>query len=234
MVNILIVLVVLMVSDCNVIFSVDLIILTGSIPLSPLSYNTIESNVFNGMQPSNEGCTISTEGPLTTDCGQGTTLIDCDQGVGVDYSNLSNFFTWNKTALMAQQVSIVFRFDQQINISRISMFFWNSPGNSIIVPNVTMAWADHNMQFSDTTITTNSPNRTEDGLSTLNINNISNRLKFQYLRIMMSFYDSSEWIFLSEVQFCGKCVASYGSCNIVLCVMVYRRYSSFLHHSAIN
>ena len=106
MVNILIVLVVLMVSDCNVIFSVDLIILTGSIPLSPLSYNTVGSNVFNGIQPSNEGCTISTEGQLTTDCGQGTTLIDCDQRVGVGYSDLSNFFTWNKTALMTQQVSI--------------------------------------------------------------------------------------------------------------------------------
>ena len=200
MVNILIVLVVLMVSDYNVIFSVDLIILTGSIPLPPLSYNTVGLNVFNGMQPSKEGCTILTEGQLTTDCGQGTTLIDCDQGVGIDYSDLSNFFTWNKTA-MDQQVSIVFRFDQQINISRISMFFWNSLGNNIIVPNVTMAWADHNMQFSETIITTNSPNRTEDGLSTLNINNISNRLKFQYLRIMMSFYDSMIGYFYLKYSF---------------------------------
>ena len=55
---------------------------TGTASLSPLSYNTMKSNVFNGTQPSNEGCT---NGPIfgvrvTIDCGQGTTLIDCDQG----------------------------------------------------------------------------------------------------------------------------------------------------------
>ena len=165
------------------------------------------------MQSSNERCTISTDGQLTIKCGQGTILMDCDQGVnGGDYSN---FFIWNRTSSVAQQVSIVFRFYQQINISNITLFFWNSPNNSIIVPNVRVAWGDHNMVFTETmaTITTNSPNRTEEGQSTLDINMISNELKFQYLRIMMSFYGISEWIFLSEVQFCGKCVASqYGSC----------------------
>ena len=215
MLNILVVLVVLMVSDVIVIFSDHLVLLTGSIPLSPLSYNTIGSNVFNGTQPSIEGCTTSTEGQLTIDCGQGTTLIDCDQGG--DYSDLSHFFTWSRTASGAQQVSIVFRFNQQINISNISMFFWNSPSNSIIVPDVSMAWADHNLQFINTTITTNSPNRTKDGQSRLNIYNIDDRLKYQYLRIMMSFYHNNEWIFLSEVQFCGKCVASYGNCDGIKC-----------------
>ena len=65
----------------------------GSIPLSPLSYNTMRSNIFNGIQPSNEGCTngVSIDGQVTIDCGQGTTLIDCDRGFnGGDYSDLSN------------------------------------------------------------------------------------------------------------------------------------------------
>ena len=108
---------------------VDFHMHTGSIPLSPLSYNTMRSNVFNGTQPSNEGCTngVSIDGQVTIDCGQGTTLIDCDRGFnGGDYSDLSRSFAWNRTTSVAAQVSIVFRFDQQINISRITMFFWNS------------------------------------------------------------------------------------------------------------
>ena len=52
-------------------------------------------------------------------------------------------------------------------------------------------------------ITTSSPDRTGDGRRRLNID-INNGLQFQYLRIEMSFYDNSEWIFLSEVQFCGE------------------------------
>ena len=175
--------------------------------LSPLSYNTLRSNVFNGTQPSNEGCIngAMVSGRVTTDCGQGTTLIDCDRGFNDgDYSDLSNTFAWNRTTLVAQQVSIVFRFDQQINISRITMFFWNSPSNSIIVPNVRIGRADYNMQFRETTITTNSPNRTEDGRSILNISIISDGLRFVYLRIAMNLYDNSDWIFLDEVQFCGE------------------------------
>ena len=168
----------------------------------------MRSNVFNGIQPSNEGCTNDAivNGRVTIDCGQGTTLIDCDQGFnGGDYSDLSRVFAWNRTSLVAQQVSIVFRFHQHISISRITMFFWNSPSNSIIVPNVRIALADHNVQFRETTITTNSPNRTEDGRSMLNIDIISDRvLRFVYLRIAMNFYDNSNWIFLGEVQFCGE------------------------------
>ena len=167
----------------------------------------MRSNVFNGTQPSNERCTNGAivSGQVTIDCEQGTTLIDCDQGInGGDYSDLSRTFAWNRTTSVAQQVSIVFRFDQQINISRITMFFWNSPSNSIIIPNVRIAWADHNMVFTETTITTDSPNRTEDGQSILNIDISNDRLKFQYLRIEMSFYDNNDWIFLGEVQFCGE------------------------------
>ena len=38
--------------------------------------------MFNGTQPSNEGCTngAKVSGRVTIDCGQGTTLIDCDRG----------------------------------------------------------------------------------------------------------------------------------------------------------
>ena len=170
----------------------------------------MRSHVFNGAQPSNEGCTngVSIDGQVTIDCGQGTTLIDCDRGYNdnADYSDLSNYFIWNRTTSVAQQVSIVFRFYQQINISRISMFFWNSQSNSIIVPNVMTYWSndDSITPSNEITITPPSPNRTGDGLHRMNIDNSNPRLRFQYLRIEMSFYNTSEWIFLSEVNFCGK------------------------------
>ena len=82
----------------------------GSITLSPLSYNTMRSNVFNKTtQPSNEGCTNGAivSGRVTIDCVQGTTLIDCDRGYNdnVDYSDLSDYFIWNRTESLAQQVS---------------------------------------------------------------------------------------------------------------------------------
>ena len=181
----------------------------GSIPLSPLSYITMRSNVFNGTQPSNEGCTngVSIDGQVTINCGQGTTLIDCDRGFnGGNYSDLSSTFAWNRTTSVAQQVFVVFRFDQQINISRISMFFWNSQSNSIIVPSVMLYWSndDSIIPSNEITITTNSPRRTGDARRRLYIDINDNRLQFQYLRIVMSFYDNSEWIFLSEVQFCGE------------------------------
>ena len=191
---------------------------TGSIPLSPLSYNTMRSNVFNGTQPSNEGCTngVSIDGQVTIDCGQGTTLIDCDRGINAmnpDYSDLSNTFAWNRTTSVAQQVSIVFRFDQQINISRITMFFWNSQSNSIIIPNVRMYWSndDSITPSNEITITANSPSRTGDARRRMNID-IDNGPQFQYLGIEMTFSDDSEWIFLGEVQFCGEYCQSI--CNV--------------------
>ena len=169
----------------------------------------MRSNVFNGTQPSNEGCTngVSIDGQVTIDCKQATTLIDCHRGFnGDDYSNLSRTFVWNRTTSVAQQVSVVFRFDQQINISRITMFFWNSQSNSIIIPNVMMYWSndDSITSSNEITITTNSPSRTGDGRRRLNVDINDIRLQFQYLRIVMSFYDDSEWIFLGEVQFCGE------------------------------
>ena len=164
--------------------------------------------MFNGTQPSNEGCTngVSIDGQVTIDCGQGTTIIDCDRGFnGGNYSDLSRIFAWNKTTSVAQQVSIVFRFDQQINISRITMFFWNSQSNSIIIPNVRMYWSndDSITPSNEINITTSSPSRTGDARRRMNID-IDDGPKFQYLRMVMTFHDDSEWIFLGEVQFCGE------------------------------
>ena len=183
---------------------------TGTLLLSPLSYNTLRSHVFNGTQPSNGGCTngVSINGQVAINCGQGTTLIDCDRGYNdnADYSDLSNYFIWNRTALVDQQVSIVFRFYQQISISRISMFFWNSQRNSIIVPNVMMYWSNYDSITPSNVIriTSGYPNRDGNDRRRLNIINNNTGLQLQYLRIVMTFYDNSEWIFLSDVQFCGE------------------------------
>ena len=186
-----------------------LFLLTGSFLLSPLSYNTVRSNVFNGTQPSNEGCTngVSTDGQVTIDCGQGTTLIDCDRGFnGGSYSDLSGNFVWNMNNSVAEQVSIVLRFYQQINISRIAMYFWNSPNNSILIPNVRLYWSndDSTTPSNEINIDPVSARRDREERRRLFINVNDNGLQFQYLRVEMSFYDDSEWIFLGEVEFCGK------------------------------
>ena len=183
--------------------------------------------MFNGTQPSNEGCTngVSIDGQVTIDCGQGTTLIDCERGYNdnADYSDLSNYFIWNRTA---QQVSIVFRFDQQINISRISMFFWNSQSNSIIVPNLMMYWSDSDPITPShvISITSGSPNRNGDRRNRLHVDIYSAGLQFQYLRIEMSFYGNSEWIFLSDVQLCGEyMVTTVANIRCQLYAMVFIR-----------
>ena len=173
----------------------------------------MRSNVFNGTQPSNEGCTNGAivSRRVTVDCGQGTTLNDCDRGYNynADYSDLSSYFMWSRSdSAVAGLVSIVFRFYQQVDISRIIMFFWNSPNNSVIVPRVRLFGSNYFDGFilissEITAVTTNSPNRTIDERERL-IVDISNNRQVQYLRIEMNFYDNSEWIFLSEVQFCGE------------------------------
>ena len=169
----------------------------------------MRSNVFNGTQPSNEGCTsvASIDGQVTIDCGQGTTLIDCDRGFnGGNYSDLSGTFVWNRTTAVAEEVSVVFRFDQQVNISRITMFFWNSPSNSIIIPTVRLYGSndDSITPSNEINITPGSVRRDRDERRRWFININDNVVQFQYLRIEMSFRDDSEWIFLSEVEFCGK------------------------------
>ena len=167
-------------------------------------------HVFNGVQPSNEGC-VPIDGQVTTDCGQGTTLIDCDRGYNdnANYSDLSNYFIW--TTSLGQQVFIDFTFGQEVRGRRISMFFWDSSSNSIIVPTVRIDWSDHTMVFRQLfTISTILSNRTEDGQRRLDIDINNAGLQFQYLRILMNFYSDGEWIFLSEVQFCGKLSIVYG------------------------
>ena len=108
--------------------------------------------------------------------------------------------------MVDQNVSIVFRFDQQINISRIVMFFWNSPSNSIIVPTVRIYWSDDDSitPSDEITITTNSPDRTTERRRRVHVDIGNNDLKFQYLRMVLSFYNDSEWIFFGYVQFCGR------------------------------
>ena len=175
----------------------------GLIPLSPLSYKTMRLSAFNGTQPSYIGCTHDLD---ETNCNRGSTLVDCDQGFnGGDHSDLSNSFIWNNT--VQQEVSIDFTFDQEINISNINMFFWNSLSNSIAAPKVRrMEWANHikPTEFNEINITTNSSCRTKTGKCTLNINNNhALQIKFWHLRIHMSFYED-KWIFLGEVQFCGQ------------------------------
>ena len=96
-------------------------------------------------------------------------------------------------------MSIEFRFGQEVNISNIRMFFWNSPSDSIIVPNIIMQFTTYEISMIN--------NRTDNGQNILNIDSSNDRLLFKVLIIEMSFYNDSEWIFLSEVQFCGTLVA---------------------------
>ena len=166
--------------------------------------------MFSGTQPSNGGCTdgASIDGQVTTDCGQATALLDCDSDFnGGNFSDLSDtpIFTWNKTASVSHQVSIVFRFDQQVSLGVIRMYFWTSLGDDIIVPNVSVFWSDNSTTPSNEFTTTHgtSGNGTM-GQHILTINIGHHDLKFRYVRIMMGFGETCEWIFLSEVEFCGE------------------------------
>ena len=86
------------------------------------------------------------------------------------------------------------------------MFFWNSPSNSIIVPDVKMHRSNnlhepfHSLDATNTTIL----NRTDEGQHRVDMFFNLKTLRFQYLKVDMNFYDSSDWIFLGEVQFCGE------------------------------
>ena len=178
-------------------------VLVGSVPLSPLSYNTIRSHAFSGTQPSNGGCIdgASVDGQVTTDCGQGTALLNCDSNFnGGNFSDLSNLtiFAW-----VSNEVSITFKFSQQSIINVIRMFFWNSTSDSINIPSVVVYWSDNPITPSYPFRTVSSTiNDSRSGQSIMTINVSNNKL--QYLRITMSFLGNRGWILLSEVQFCGK------------------------------
>ena len=151
--------------------------------------------MFNGTQPSDERCT-TIPGQSAIKCGQGAMLLNCISGF--NDGNFSDLSTWNKIGSPAG-VSILFTFDRQIRINEIRMYFWNSPNNGIKVPNVRAFWSDDNVArpLNEISLT----QTTIDGNSTLSI---GGTLKFKYLRILLSFNNDQEWIFLSEVKFCGK------------------------------
>jgi len=157
--------------------------------------------VFNGTQPSNDGC----DGQGTINCGVGTTLVDCITGPRHNF-DISKYFLWNRT--VNQQVSVVFRFDQQVDIRRIVMIFYNSPSNNITIPNLMFYWSNDNSSMPSNQISFNTTdlfNRDREGRHRLSFNiNHDGGIRLQYFRAVMSFYDASEWIFLSEVFFCGK------------------------------
>ena len=185
------------------------VIFTGSTPLVPLSYNTIKSHVFNGTQPSNGGCTEGAGGQMTISCGLETALLDCESNFNKsNFSDLSNLstFTWNKTVIFSQQVSITFTFIQEISINIIRMFFWNSTRDNIRVPNVTAYWSNDDTGIPSNMIVANYNTNCSDGTGgcVLTIIGGNSQLKFQYLRITMTFRLNQDWIFLSEMQFCGK------------------------------
>ena len=72
-----------------------------------------------------------------------------------------------------------------------------------------MYWSnnDHTSPSNVINITPGNPNR-DDNQNRLNVHINDVGLQFQYLRIVMSFYNNSEWIFLSDVQFCGEQIGS--------------------------
>ena len=165
--------------------------------------------MFSGTQPSNGGCTdgASIDGQVTTDCGQATALLDCDlEFNGGNFSDLSNMsiFTWNRTPLVSNRVSIIFRFTQQSIINVIRMFFWNSTNDNINIPSLEVYWSDDNSRPSNRFRIANSTvDSSGSGQRIMTIINAGDN-RLHYLRITMSFPNNRGWIFLSEVQFCGK------------------------------
>jgi len=162
--------------------------------------------VFNGTQPGNDGC----DGHGTINCGIGTTLMDCIIGPRRNFyiSDAPKYFLWNRTSSVNQQVSVVFSFDQQVDIRRIIMIFYNSPSNNIMIPNLVFYWSNDDSSIPSNQISFNKTDlfhRDRERQCKLNLNiNHDGGISLQYFRIVMSFYDDSEWIFLSEVFFCGK------------------------------
>ena len=173
----------------------------------------MRSDGYFGTQPSNDGCT-PIDGQGTINCGVETTLIDCENGnqSNINYTDLSSYFVWNKT--INQQVYIVFRFDQQVNISRISLYFWSQPyfGVDITIPDLTLYWSNddpttpsNNVSFDLNPTITRFGN--ERQRRRRNIDIIDQDLLLQFLRIVMTITEGTH-VFLSEVLFCGKYIAN--------------------------
>ena len=158
-----------------------------------------------GIQPINNGCT-PLEGQKNVFCGVGTTLMDCNNGeqASINYTDLSNFFVWDRTAV--QQVSIVFRFDQPVNICRISMFFWNTPNGGIVIPSLTLYSSNDDSTTPSNEVTSNNNSVTEENIRRRrrNLDITDESGLFQFWRIVMTSTEGL-YIFLNEVSFCGRC-----------------------------
>ena len=179
----------------------------------PLSYTTMRSDEFNtGSQvtlPTNDGCNTSTNG--TINCGVGTTLMDCDRGSSrnLNFSDLSDYFVWNRTATTSDRtVSIVFRFSQPVNILRISMWFWNAPRSLIDIPNLTLFSSNDNTSAPSNLVTidtSDSAKPVENQRYRLNVNIASGSLMTQSLEVILRIAGEGRYMFLNEVFFCSKC-----------------------------
>jgi len=172
----------------------------------------MRSDDYFGIQPSNDGCT-SVDGQETINCGVGTTLMDCERGPtrNLNFSDFSDYFVWNRTTSAVRSVSTIFRFDQPVNIRRISIWFWYAPSGGIIVPSVALYSSDDNFTTSSNQIsidTSNSLQSEENSQYRLNVDITDEGLMVQYLKIVMTI---NEGIFamLSEVLFCGKRMVFY-------------------------
>ena len=166
----------------------------------------MRSDEFSSVQPSNNGCT-PIDGQGTIKCGVNTTLMNCERGPtgNVNFSDLdlSDYFVWSRDK---RNVSTVFRFDQSVNIRRISMWFWNAPNGGIRIPNLTLYSSNDNFTASSNSVTvntSNSPAPVDNTRYRLNVDITDEDLMIQFLRVMMNISEGTH-IFLSELLFCGK------------------------------
>ena len=173
----------------------------------PLSYTTMRSDEYNGMQLTNDGCNTSTNG--TVNCGVGTTLMDCDRGSArnLDFTDLSDYFVWSRfSSPEIRNVSTLIRFPQPINIHRVSLWFWNAPSGGIITPNLILYSSNDDTTIPSNPVTidtSNSPAPVENERRRINVDITDDGLMIQSLRIVMIISEGF-YIFLSEVLFCGK------------------------------
>ena len=106
-----------------------------------------------------------------------------------------------------QQVSIVFRFDQPVNIRRISMFFWNAPNDYVTVPTFILYSSNDDSTTPSNEITSNNNLAlvgNDRHRCRRNLDITDEGELFQFWRIVMTSTEGS-YIFLNEVSFCGKC-----------------------------
>ena len=173
----------------------------------PLSYTTMRSDEYNGMQLTNDGCNASTNG--TVNCGVGTTLMDCERGStqDLDFTDLSDYFVWSRfSSPEIRNVSTLIRFPQPVNIRRVSLWFWNAPSGGIITPNLMLYSSNEDTTIPSNPVTidtSDSQTPVENERLRINVDITDDGLMIQSLRIMMTISEGNN-IFLSEVFFCGK------------------------------